>query len=548
MLDFGQDKKKPVPAFSLDKGDINRARVKAKLSRVEWRLVLFMPVLLGVIAWTVYDWRMKIGEAMKGALEPIPATLVLKPMLRPSLDAMAPPPPPAEVVAARPAADAMVAAGQPPPLAADGLDAATVAWAVSRAAADRQAPPLPNRLSARELVLADHVPIGTALIIEGRLDDRLPVAMGESERPWQRLLIALDGGQYALVLAGPESADLVLGLPARVTGRLLGYADMPVDPQAVKPAAAPAGGSTTPAGPPAAAMQTVPLLLGRIVAEVRTAQASADDALGDYHRPWTMPEGIFNDVSDFRLWTETRPYYHLLGQVLRDRSTPAELDAAPDGNQAADDVHLDPEKYRGKPFQITGYVYEAWEDPDVARDQPFGVGRVVRTLLWRRDIAPVTESLNGKPERKVKQVLRLYEFAAITDQPLPERGTLLTARGRFFKKRAIAVEPDSLRDRVNNVQRQSDRVYTWLYVTDGWTELDGPPRYSFGPLGWVISGLGFIGLAIGVWWWLREVRGAGGAFDARLRASHSRRPPRPRDAAPGGTSQPGPDGQAPPPQ
>lgn len=492
MINIGGDPgKRKVPAFSLDRKDINAARARPGLNRVEWRLILFMPLMVAVLGWTIWDWRDKIAALREGAFEPIPAMAPLKAMSRPVLDGLPDLPDATALDVARTAAEEAVAANQPPPLLASGLDAQTIAWARARLAADLAAPPLPSRLSARDLILTDHVRVGTALIIEGRLEDRIPAPLPGEGKPWQRLLVAIDEGQFAEVLAGPASADLVLGRPVRVVGRLMGYDELPVPPS----------------GQAAAKGQAVPLVLGRIVHEQE--QAATEDPLADYHRPWSMPSDLWSEVDDFRLWTETRPYYHLLGQVKLDRSTEGAWNGIADGNRCADDIHLDPAAYRGKPFKVVGYVYHAWEDQDVAHDQPFGVGRVVRVLLWRRDLAPVTETLNGVTTRKEKLVLRLYEIAAITDQPLPEHGAMLVAQGRFLKKRAIPVVADPLRDRLNGVQRQSDRVYTWMFVTDGWEDLGGPAKYNFTPVSWVISGLITIGLLIGVWWWWREVRGDG---------------------------------------
>jgi hypothetical protein len=281
----------------------------------------------------------------------------------------------------------------------------------------------------------------------------------------------------------PEAARIPLNTGMRVTGRLLGYNEL---------------GSAN-------GRLTVPLILGRVIAE-SALPVQEGDALAEFHRPWSMPSGIYDEIDDFRLWTETRPYYHTLGQVLRDRTTAGVWDDVVDGNQAANDVHLRPSDFRGKPFKVTGYVYLSWEDTDVARDQPFGVARVVRVLIWRRDVAPVTETIDGVTTTDTKQVLRLYELAVVTDQEMPERGAYITATGRFLKKRAIPVETNHVRDRLNDVQRHSDRVYTWMYVTGPWEVLPDEAKPGLGILGWFVTGLGFVGLVIGIWWWLVEVR------------------------------------------
>lgn len=526
MFGIGGDDRKPIPAFSLNRKDQMMARQRPKLSRMEKRIVIFMPIIIVVMAWFAYDLRNKLDMARQSGLKPVAADIHLTPMARPAYDALPALPADAEIEAMRADAAARVGRGEAVPLTADGLDAATLAWAEARLAADRATPPFPQRLSSRDLLLSDHVRLGTPLMLEGRLEDRLPAPVAGSDRPWQRLLLAIDEGQFAEVLSDlREAAQLPLGASVRVTGRLLNYGSL-------KTAAAPVN---------------VPIILGRALVE-STAPRDEQDALAEYHRAWSMPQDLYADVDDFRLWTETRPYYYTLGQVLLDRSTPGVYGDVPDGNQAADEVHLNPAGFRGKPFTVTGYVYQAWEDTEVARDQPFGVARVARVLVYRRDLAPYTETVDGVTSTTVKLVLRLYEFAAVTDQPLPPIGSLISATGRFLKKRAIAVEPDALRDKINNVERQSDRVYTWMYVTGPWLYVPEPPPDRIGPFGWAIATAGLIGLVIGIIWWRTEVREGAVRAERKVAELRARRAAiAARTAAQTDASQTGDGGQAPPP-
>jgi hypothetical protein len=547
MFPTGPDPRRSAPPpFSLDRKDILRAKQRRQLSRTEWRMVVFLPVLLGLLGWTMWDWKERLASTLVGKGEQLPVTAKLSPMARPGWDVLPAMPAQAEIDAAREAASALVDVNAGVPLTATGLDPITMAWAEARLEADRTTPPLPQRLAARDLLLADHVRLGTPMILEGLLEDRLPGRVDGSERPWQRLLLAIDEGQYVEVLsAARAAAEIPLGTQVRITGRLLAYDERPAGEATVQ----------------------LPVILGRVLA-VSTAQPEADDALAEFHRPFSMPSELFGEVDDFRLWTETRPYYYLLGQVLRDRTTAGAWDGAEDGNQAADDLHLNPANFRAKPYRVTGYVYESWEDQDVARDQPFGVGRVLRLLIYRRDVAPVTETIDGKENREVKQVLRLYELAVITDQPPPEKGTLVTAVGRFLKKRAIPVKVEEMRDKANGVQRHSDRIYTWLFVTAPWEVVPVYERYGMGALGWGLVILCSILLIVGIFWWRREVKDGGRLIRAKVVALRANRhrlakvahdaggPAAPAAAAAEGPASPaaapasspaGPEAQAPPP-
>lgn len=505
MFPTGPDPRRSAPPpFSLDRKDIARAKQRRELSRTEWRMVVFLPILLGLLAWTMWDWKERIAATLTGMGEQLPVTAKLSPMQRPSWDVLPAMPAMPEIEAARASATALVEVNAGVPLTASGLDAITLAWAEARLAADRITPPLPQRLAARDLLLADHVRLGTPMILEGLLEDRLPGPVEGSERAWQRLLLAIDEGQYVEVLSEARAAaEIPLGTQVRITGRLLAYDERP---------AAAAG----------AAKLQLPVILGRVLA-VSAAQPEPDDALAEFHRPFSMPSELFGEVDDFRLWTETRPYYYLLGQVLRDQTTAGAWDGAEDGNQAADDLHLRPADFRAKPYVITGYVYESWEDQEVARDQPFGVGRVVRLLIYRRDVAPVTEMIDGKESREVKQVLRLYELAVITDQPLPERGVLVTAHGRFLKKRAIPVKIEEMRDKANGVQRHSDRIYTWLFVTAPWEVVPVHQRYGMGVPGWSIAILCSILLIVGIIWWRHEMKDGGRRIRGQVAAVRANR-------------------------
>lgn len=530
MFDHG-DNRDQGPAFSLDRKDIARAKLRRKLSRKELRFAVLLPVLLLLMGWAMYEYLVVLAQA-RNAPAPAPAHAALAAMARPLYDALPPLPSESEIAAQRPAAAALVAEGRPVPLTSLGLDPVTVAWAEARLAADRAVPPMPQRVGAQELVMSDHVPMGTALICEGRLEDRLaaPVAGGGS---WQRLLLALDAGQYAEVLSdAPEAAEVAIGRQVRVVGRLLGYNRLAT----------------------AQGQVDLPMLLGRLVGEA--VSAAPDERLAEFHRGWTgLPEQLYEEVDDSRLWVETRPYYYLLGQVLRDRTTPGALDQPADGNFLADDVHLRPAEFRGRPFRVIGTVYMAWEDREVAADRPFGVTRVARVLMWARDLAPITERIDGKDVRSMRLVLRLYEFAAITDQPLPEPGTRLQAVGRFLKKRAIAVKTDPARDRANQVQRRSDRVYPWMYVTGPWTVVPDEPAQGDAALAWFIVGTSALGLIVGLVWWWREVRHADRRLKPHIAAVRANRqrlrggkdaaappPAEPPPAAPPPAASPPPDG------
>jgi hypothetical protein len=180
-----------------------------------------------------------------------------------------------------------------------------------------------------------------------------------------------------------------------------------------------------------------------------------------------------------------------------------------DGNARADDLHQDPGKFRNQPATFVGTVYRSWSDDQVAEDRPWGIARVLRMLLYRSDWGPITESIDGKTERRTKLVSRLYEFAVVTDQPPPPERAEVRITGRFFKYRAIPVTPNPARDQANGVdQRQSDKVYTCFAVAAGYTLLPPPPLIEFSPLGFL---LGACALVMTLVFWRLSRRDAAGA-------------------------------------
>ena len=477
MLRFDRSKN-PLPAFSLDRRDIAQNR---GLKRREWRLIVTLPIAVLLIAVFMHIFNGYRGMINANPGEPVFTERSLPALPAPRLGDSAALPGAAEVAKLKPvlhelqADQAIIRHG-------DEIDALTLAWADELMAADRAAPPIPQRAEARDLLLGG-VPLGGAVTVHGRLLDSVaaPEAGGVSEagstQGWQRLVIGLDEQQWAQVLAPASASSLVIGRPITLVGRYLGSALTATDPAgATGPASA-----TSAAGAPATSGQTaVPLLVARSVTldERSGADSDPDDEI---HRafPATLPPDLFAGITDERMVLESRAYYYLLGQTRIDSTEPTAYDRADNGNARADSIHQNPDDFRDRPFTVAGYVYKAWEDKAVARDQPFGVARAARVLVWSRDFGAVTEIVDGKKVLKT-QILRLYEFCIGGDQPLPNRGDNIEIQGRFMKFRAIPVDANSLRDSHNGITRQSDNVYTFVFVAHGYRLIPPPPAHEFG--------------------------------------------------------------------
>ena len=480
-------KKGPAPSFSLDKRDIMHRRM---MRGREWRAVIMLPVAIVAVA-VMSQVTMHLAEefATTGTHTVLQAEVRPPPMALPDINAAAPMPAAAAVALQSAAATEMITHNEEPQ--ADGINDLVIAWVNARLSADAINPPLPQRLGARELLL-ESIPTGTPMLISGRLEESGPAPLtdtagqslsatsAEAAPGFQRLLLAMEDHQYVEVLAPPESADLVVGNNIDVVGRTVGWDHLP--------ASGPTGSVHLPlvaaraAHPSAADLKDLGL---------------AGELIGT--GPQTIPDDLFTGVSDERTLLESRPYYYMLGEVRQELATPGVYANAMDGNVLADDLHQDPAAYRNRPVTIVGTVYRSWLDWQVADDQPYGITRVVRILLYRSDWGPITETIDGKTEKKNKWVSRLFEFAVVTDQPLPTPGTEIRITGRFFKYRAIPVAPNALRDRANEIsQRQSDNVYTCLAVAAGYTQVPPPPLFEPSPLG-ILLGFAFVLMGFGFW-------------------------------------------------
>jgi hypothetical protein len=195
-----------------------------------------------------------------------------------------------------------------------------------------------------------------------------------------------------------------------------------------------------------------------------------------------MPDDIYANVDDNLLMVETRPYYFTLGQVLNDRTNPGAFAEAKNAHEIASAIHRNPADFRGKLFTIQGRVFHAWEDDGVAYDKPFGIDRVVRVIMWSENWGEWDTEEKGKIVTKRKLILRTYELAMITHQPLPKTGDAIVAQGRFLRIRAMEVQNNPLNDHAHGIRRQSNRSHTFLFVTGDYELLPPPASYDFTPL------------------------------------------------------------------
>lgn len=486
MLNF-QQKKSPKGGFTLD--PVRHEQSKSPLTRRRYTHLLFLAGVICISGYLLWGYFDKIRNSLNPITNRLNQEVVLKPMVKPAIVDLPALPDAAAIAAQQSEISAHLTKGTVP-LWIDQPDATTMAWVAAKLASDHRAPPLPQRVEARDLALR-HVKVGENIAITGMLEDSQPAPVAGASNGYQRLLVSLPNQQYVEVIAQESARELLIGEEVVVVGRYLGFATLPPEETAIAalvPTSVPTSAladatpgtsaadhaSSTSARP---RQVEVPLIAARTVAK----PAIQRETLNPYvmNGPWKLPEDIYQNLDDDLLMIETRPYYYTLGQVQQDRRTPEIFAAAKNANERAGDIHKDPAKFRGELFTIRGHVFHAWEESSVAQDQPFGVERVVRVILWSEDWGDwdIGDGKSVKTARKL--ILRAFEFAAITDKPLPLTGEVITANGRFLRLRSMEVkanEARSARDRQMNIQRQSERAHTFLFVTDGFIAAPTPPQ------------------------------------------------------------------------
>lgn len=489
MLNF--QKKKPTKGhgFTLDR--VEHERNKAPVARRRHLHLFFLAgvaIISGSLLWSFLD---QLSTAQGPATNRLKQEIPLVPMARPSI-ADLPALPDAAAITEQNAGVADHLAKGTVPLWIDQPDAGTLAWIAAILARDRSAPPLPQRVDARDLAQR-HVTVGENVVLSGMLEDSRPAPIAGATNGYQRLLVALPDQQFVEILAPDSTGDLVIGDEVLVVGRFLGFAVLPPADDAVVAPLPPVAGQAVEAQPPAKPVKVeVPLIAARSAAKPVVQRATDNPYV--MRGEWKLPADIYENVDDNLLLVETRPYYFTIGQVLQDRTTAGVWDKIPSANEQGSAIHKEPSKFRGQPFSIHGYVFHAWEDLAVAQDQPFGVSRVVRVILWSEDRGDWEVNDGGTVKTSSKLILRAFEIAAITHEPLPQVGDQLTANGRFLRLRAMEVKPKP-NPRGNSVQRQSDRAYTFLFVADDFTKVPEAPHYD---LTWLKIGVVLVAVFLAV--------------------------------------------------
>lgn len=531
MLNFQKKKAPKAGGFTLD--PVAREKAKAPLSKRSHFHLLFLAGVIIITVLLLVSFMDRLRDSLAPVTKQLNNELPMLPMAKPSI-ADLPPLPDQATIAEHRAGVAEQLANGTVPLWIGQPDASTLAWVSTVLANDRAAPPLPQRVEARDLLMR-HIKVGENVAISGMLEDSQSAPVAGAAEGYQRLLVGLSDGQYLEVLAPEAARELVIGDEVVVVGRYLGFAALPPDenqpvveavapkpvvvdgvsvvppPVAVDPAAVPA--------PTALTRVEVPLIAARIAAKpaVRREQENPYLMRGE----WKLPEDIYKNVDDDLLVVETRPYYYTLGQVLLDRTSEG-LVPVGSANEMGSQIHREPSKYRGQTFTIRGRVFHAWEDPGVAHDQPFGITRVVRIIMWSEDWGDWDLYEGRELVTKRKLILRAFELAAITHQPLPQPGEIITATGRFLRLRSMEVKPNVQRDKRLGINRQSGRAHTFFFVTDKVEGVPIKPQYDFTILGIVIVVVvgGFGGVLL--WMGRRESQKKDKVFDAVQKLRESR--------------------------
>lgn len=356
------------------------------------------------------------------------------------------------------------------------VDDLSFAWARAQLERDRDDRPLPQSFSAEDFVFGK-VSHGRPVIATGTLIElRESAVPGLEDERWFRLSLLLSNEDDVPVFmhviapewAAPSDGDgdgLSPGLPLRVVGRYMGQAELPT------------GGGAT---------ETVPVVAASALAHrdrssVTELMALSPIAETSRDKTWQPDPTILANIDDYpgnprQSILERRPYYYLLGQVKLDDSTPGAYDDAVSIEEAAEALYQTPETHRGEVVTVVGKVWDAWYDEQVARDQPYGVGKVMRIWLWR-----VVYGIGDKPFRD------LYELAVVapSGQELPRRGETISATGRFLKVHMYYTPVSQFTYLLDDGMENNDKVLFKFVVVPEFEVIPEPTERDYLP--WKIT-------------------------------------------------------------
>jgi hypothetical protein len=353
------------------------------------------------------------------------------------------------------------------------VDDLCFAWVRAQLSRDRETRPVMQAHSAEDLVFK-RVTHGRAVLVSGTLvevrDAQVP---GLEDEEWLRATVALDNADdvpvFLYVLApkwaapgDEDGADgLSPGLELRVVGRYLGTGSLPTS-----------GGGK----------QNVPVIAASALAHASKTQVTDLLALpdGTDGATWNENPEVFDSIDDYpgnprQSVLERRPYYYLLGQVRLDMSTPGAFGDAKPMDVHSEVLYRNPSEHRGEVYTVRGKVWDAWMDDQVRRDQPYGVGRVMRIWLYR-----TVFGIGDKPFRD------LYEVAILApgDSLLPKRGEEVEVTGRFMKVQLYHTPASNFHYLIDDQVQQNEDVLFKFIVAPSMKIIPEASEMSY--LGWKI--------------------------------------------------------------
>jgi hypothetical protein len=327
-----------------------------------------------------------------------------------------------------------------------------IAWGAAIMSKDTASPPLPIAFPAERFLAPGDIALGVAVAMRVYLLDATTTTGG-----WQQAVVRLDESEhYALALIAAGQAELDVGQAVQGVGRYVGHVQRMLPGEQ--------------AGDEIQVDFPVIMFRNWRAVTVDPGEDSLKGLLPDWAgrlELWRPNADIWQRIDDDRPIFSLEPYYHALGMMAYQREFHDGIDLADDtlldANDYAVKLHHQPWDYRKRQVRVEGRVYRAWYDPDVTRDQPYGVGRVMRVQLWNT-VFGVTRSviIDGAETQINTPFLAVYELAVLVDDEmaLPNFGDRFHAVGRFVRMQGHrADQDDPLVDQAMGFYRQSQNIY-----------------------------------------------------------------------------------------
>ncbi|NRA39518.1 MAG: hypothetical protein HRU15_15360, partial [Planctomycetes bacterium] len=313
----------------------------------------------------------------------------------------------------------------------NGFTAKCFSWWKEQRAHDEKNFPEPQFYPVADIA-GGSLEFGTTILTSGLLV-KTSEAIVEGEAPWQWMLIELPHLQFVLLIVPGDEQDYVIGEEINILGRYLSTCLLPGGKSGERIVVI----GARHVSPKTKTIEIENYGMDKLIKNINTT--TADDE-----------KELWKEINDENPILELKPYYYMLAKVLMKDSFDDHIyDQAQNANAMSMDLHDRPSDYRDQIFTVEGKVLESFIDEGVASEQPYGISKVTRIIMWLHVYGDYKErDITGNISHTQKLVAHSYELALVGAHKAPKKGQRIRARGRFLKVHGMPMEPSVNREAV----------------------------------------------------------------------------------------------------